>query len=41
MYESSRSAVLEREKLDMINVEQGVAQGCIEFISHIIFNTNY
>ena len=29
MYESSRSAVLlEGEKLDVFNVEQGVAQGC-------------
>ena len=29
MYEYSRSAVLlEREKLEVFNMEQGVAQGC-------------
>ena len=32
MYESSRSAVLlEGEKLDLFNIEQGVAQGCSLF----------
>ena len=37
MYESSRSAVLlEGEKSDSFNVEQGVAQGCS--LSTIIFS---
>ena len=37
MYESSRSAVLlEGEKLEVFNVEQGVAQGCS--LSPILFS---
>ena len=37
MYESSRSAVLlEGEKSDLFNVEQGVAQGCS--LSPILFS---
>ena len=37
MYESSRSAVLlEGEKFDSLNVEQGMAQGCS--LSPILFS---
>ena len=39
MYESSRSAVLlEVEKLDSFNVEQGVAQRCTCSSSPILFS---
>ena len=39
MYMSSRSAVLlEGEKSDLFNAEQGMAQGCIIVYSHIIFS---